>query len=271
MATGWHGESKRHSIAKKYGRVGSKKIEACKLSSISSKERYERFKHGEDLTREELEEVLRSDTSLDEESREAIRRHLFATRRPRLGEETIEVEEKFRDAAFSKKFWKGRSIKDLKDISNDAKMGFDIQTSALKELIRRRAKKIKSGKRASGIDFSKAADKVLECVYFDEDVCPIAKKKVAKELKKRGLNTIGAAHYTKNYERRRVFNPERCKAKSFRTQRFGSTKSARVACQLKKSGKWATQSVLIYRGEPKARKQKFRKMATKLIKKSRRM
>jgi hypothetical protein len=33
MSTGWRGESKRHSIAKKYGRVSSKKTALSKLSS----------------------------------------------------------------------------------------------------------------------------------------------------------------------------------------------------------------------------------------------
>ena len=33
MASGWEGESKRHSIAKKYGSTGSKKVRISKMSS----------------------------------------------------------------------------------------------------------------------------------------------------------------------------------------------------------------------------------------------
>jgi hypothetical protein len=37
MATGWHGESKRHSIAKKYGEAGSKKTSISPMSSSSKR------------------------------------------------------------------------------------------------------------------------------------------------------------------------------------------------------------------------------------------
>jgi hypothetical protein len=78
-------------------------------------------------------------------------------------------------------------------------------------------------------------------------------------------NNLGKVkiHTTKNYHRMRVIDPESCQKRSFRTQELGKG-TKRVACKLKKSGRWATQTVLVPRGASKKKiarwKQRVRKM-----------
>lgn len=77
---------------------------------------------------------------------------------------------------------------------------------------------------------------------------------------------IGKAHITKRYERWRIRNPDKFKKRSFRTHDIGRKGySKRIAGQLKKTGKWATQSLLISRNEPEYKKKKLRKNAKNMI------
>jgi hypothetical protein len=64
---------------------------------------------------------------------------------------------------------------------------------------------------------------------------------------------------TKNYERHRIRNPKLFIESSFRTHDIGRKGySKRISGRLKKSGKWATQSILISRKESPSMKKKLR-------------
>jgi hypothetical protein len=61
---------------------------------------------------------------------------------------------------------------------------------------------------------------------------------------------VGKVHLTKNYARYRQINPSKFIAGSFRTQELGLRgHTKRIAGRLKKTGKWATQSILLKRND----------------------
>lgn len=76
------------------------------------------------------------------------------------------------------------------------------------------------------------------------------------------LTQIKKPHVTAHYERWRIRSPKAFKAGSFRTHDIGRKGySKRVAGKLNRSGKWATQSLLISHSEPPAMKAKLREEA----------
>jgi len=73
---------------------------------------------------------------------------------------------------------------------------------------------------------------------------------------------IGNPHFTDKFERWRIREPSEFIKGSFRTHDIGRKGfSKRIAGKLKKSGKWATQAILISRAEPEAMKKKLRQKA----------
>lgn len=95
---------------------------------------------------------------------------------------------------------------------------------------------------------------------------------------------VGRPHMTEQYERWRIREPRlfreftyiprgkrtRVKAK-FLTHDIGRTGfSKRISGKLKKSGKWAIQSLLISHDEPPAMKKQLRKSAKEMIWRARR-
>jgi hypothetical protein len=79
---------------------------------------------------------------------------------------------------------------------------------------------------------------------------------------------IGEAHYTRNFERRRVASPIRFS--TFRTIPLGHTKSELVVGKVKDSNKWKAQSFLISRSEnPKVRKELLSRIK-RIVKQNRR-
>ena len=82
----------------------------------------------------------------------------------------------------------------------------------------------------------------------------------------RKSRAIGKAHMTRRFERHRIRNPDEFIKGSFRTQDIGKKGlSKRIAGRLKKTGRWATQSILISRQEPVSMKRRLRKSAKELI------
>ncbi len=75
---------------------------------------------------------------------------------------------------------------------------------------------------------------------------------------------------TARYERWRIRHPNEFIKGSFRTHDIGRVGfSKRIAGRLKKTGKWATQSLLISHAEPPAMIQKLRAEARAMIRRAR--
>lgn len=83
------------------------------------------------------------------------------------------------------------------------------------------------------------------------------------------LTQIKKPHMTANYERWRIRSPKAFKAGSFRTHDIGRKGySKRVAGRLSRTGKWATQSLLISRSESPRMVEKLRGEAMAAIRRS---
>lgn len=75
---------------------------------------------------------------------------------------------------------------------------------------------------------------------------------------------------TERYERRRIRSPNQFIHGSFRTKDIGHKGGTKLVVGRLRTGKWATQSLLIGRGEPEAKKRELRKEARYMIKLARR-
>lgn len=83
------------------------------------------------------------------------------------------------------------------------------------------------------------------------------------------LTQIKKPHVTAHYERWRIRSPKAFKAGSFRTHDIGRKGySKRVAGKLSRTGKWATQSLLISHMEPAPMKARLRREAAAAIHRS---
>lgn len=80
--------------------------------------------------------------------------------------------------------------------------------------------------------------------------------------------TVGKVHLTAHYARYRIKSPGAFRKGSFRTQDIGRKgHSKRIAGRLKKSGKWATQAILISRADYKKGTRVIKKRGRIAIKK----
>lgn len=77
-------------------------------------------------------------------------------------------------------------------------------------------------------------------------------------------------HFTKRYARYRIRDPKRFKKSSFRAHDIGRKgHSKRIAGKLKKTGKWATQAILVTRKDYKKGVRVVKKRGRAIIRKRR--
>lgn len=82
---------------------------------------------------------------------------------------------------------------------------------------------------------------------------------------------IGKPHMTERYERWRIRDPREFDQRTFRTHDIGRPGySKRIAGRLNKTGRWATQALLIAHNEPAYKKKQMRKNVKEIIRKTRR-